>query len=425
MSRILLAVFFFISVQCLNPKLYAQDYRSAFNLYMNGDFSGAELSFSQYLNQDLSDSERARSFKGLGLSQYMQGKRQEAAQNFKEAKRYHHNISLDASEILDPTVKDFFASIAAPPPIEHKKKKKTPAPQEKAEPEKKQELTQFLVLANVTDAKVSIDGYYRGKVGDVILLEPGSHSVEVYAASFKNQVQNYTVLSGQLNKLSVQLEPMSAAAPVPAPAAPVKEKEKEAKKENKKEEKLEKTLAKKRKSPRPIQDEPPHALYVLPFGVGQYVQDKTWLGLASTSAQSIGLGFFAFQQIQANRLVDQTDAYISDRAQQESQISDPVAKKQFADETDQYYADKRDEINNQRLQSYYGLSVFLAVWLASSLEAFLNPPSPKTSSADALSLPGQRELRTHQVEWTILPTYHPSNAKFSNGSFAMSLDLRF
>ncbi len=425
MSRVLLTAFFFVSVLSLNPKLFAQDYRSAFNLYVSGDFSAAELSLSQYLNQDLSDLDRARAFKALGLSQYMQGKRQEAAQSFKDAKRYQRNIALEAPDILDPSVKDFFASIAAPPAEEHRKKKKTlPVPQAKEEPQKKQELTQFLVLANVTDAKVSIDGYYRGKVGDVILLEPGSHSVEVYASSFKNQVQSVTMIPGQLNKVTVQLEPMVVAAPPPPPPvlAP-----KELKKEPKKEEKL--AVKKKKSPPSPVrsQEEVSHAYYVLPFAVGQYMQDKIWLGLASTAGQSLGLGLYALQQIQANRLVDQTDSYISDRTQQESQISNPITKQEFADETDQYYSDKHQEINKFRTQSYYGLSIFIALWVASSLEAFLNPPSSSKTNlgAEGSSLPGQRELRRSQLEWSFVPRYRPSQTKYSSGSFALSLDLRF
>ncbi len=423
MIRERIFAFLLLCASGLSSILYAQDYPTGLARYLQKDFARAESVFQQVATHAPSNAERAQALKMLGLSQYMQGKRSESAESIKLAKRLVPSLSLAPREVLDDSVIDFYNSIEAPaivepvaPPVVVKevkpKKVQAPPPVKKIE-----KATELLVLSNALEAKVMVDGYFRGRVGDLIAVDPGEHSIEVYAANYHNFTQSVYLKKSTITKVRAQLEklvvekkpeePKPTPPPAPIPKAPEK-----------------KLAVKKKKVHKPLPPMPePHSWTdFMPFGIPQFAQRKTGLGLGLGIAQVAGVGFFTARWLQANKLSDQTTSTISDRTAQEESITDATQRQAFADETDAYYADQMKSINGLRTQAYIGIGIFVASWIGSSLEAWLNPP---LMHAPVVSPTG--EILRHQnsfERWTLEPAFIPAN-RYAQDTFALRLRFYF
>ena len=69
---------------------------------------GAEQAFQEVLRGGVNRSTRAKIYKFIGLSQYMQGRKKEAAESFHSALKYDSLTELFPDEVLDSLVIEFF-----------------------------------------------------------------------------------------------------------------------------------------------------------------------------------------------------------------------------------------------------------------------------------------------------------------------------
>lgn len=426
-------IIFILCIVCggLSSKLWAQDYETAFSLYLQNEFASAEGIVQNLLAENMPAKNRAKLLKLLGLTQYMQGARSESADSFRKAKKLNPATRLLSTEVLDPSVLDFFNSIEAPrsgPGETIYEEAPAPKKQQKEpvfEPveEKKVEPTNLIIFANINDAKVIVDGFFRGKVGDFIPIDPGYHSVEVYANGYQNQVQSLFIQGQMLNKFSFELVKLSD----------IKKKEEAPKEKEKKEDpsNLAKKKAPKKKKKRTpdyikhAQEEMSEGIYFIPFGVPQYVQGKVWLGLGFSILQGAGLGYTIAKAMEVSRVTEDTNSTVSNRNVEETRITDPAQKKAFADETDRYYEGQLNTINDLRTQAYIGASVFVLSWLASGIEAYYNPPGPTLAlNSKEWKEWKERKDRESVFSWSLNPTYLPPFQNKS-GLFALNFAMHF
>ena len=422
----------------LSSILIAQDYQTGLAHYLQNDFARAEQIFQGLAAQTRSDAEHAQVLKLLGLSQYMQGKRLESAESFKQAKRFAPGLSIAPREVLDDTVLDFFSSIEGPPPVEQplQEAPKPKEPKHKAEtasPKKIEKPTELLVLSNAIEAKIVVDGFYRGKVGDLIPIDPGLHNIEIYASSYQNEIQTINIRRAALNKVKIKLEKLPVLSEkkeeepkkeVAKVAETKSDQQVQAEKDAEEKRKLAHKKKKRRKPPPPPPPPPEDEwewTYYFPFGVPQYVQGKTWLGVTFTVGQAAGLGFFTQRWLQANTVSDETNTTVSQRDVEEATITNATQRQAFANATDAYYSSQVQDISNLRNQAYYGLGFFALAWIASTIEAFVNTPTP-TSHADASSAIGRTPTA---LQWSLAPSYMPRRNAMSEGTFALNLRFRF
>lgn len=408
----------------LSTNLLAQDYPTGFARYLQSEFATAEGIFQNLLaSGEMPKKERAQTLKVLGLAQYMQGKRNEAADSFKLAKKLSPLIRIQKNEILDETVLDFFNSIEAPAPsieeevVPKKKTRKAVAPEpveQKAEPVP----TNILIISNVIEGRIIIDGFFRGRVGDTIPIDPGTHSVEVYANGYQNEVQTLQIEASHLNKFTFKLEklPETQKPEVKVEAPPVK------KEEPKEEKKV--VVHKKKKKHKPLPKPPEEmaeGLYFIPFGVPQFIQGKPWTGLGFSLLQVVGFGFTVARTLEANQVTSDTNSTVDSRNAQEAQIADPAQRKAFASATDDYYSSQLSQIDELRTQAYLSLGFFALCWVASGAEAYYNPPTPPAPARTS------QELRRQEKSWSwsLSPTFAPSKASIIKGSYGLNLAIRF
>lgn len=206
-------------------RLYAQSLAAGQARYMKNDFKGAEDSLNKALPKEKRKGERAKILKLLGIVQYMQNKRTEAAGSFKNAIALDPNITLTEDETLDESVIPFFNQQRpkAPPPATKTSSRPAP-PTPQGAVGKKGKTTTIAITCNVPTATVSIDGILAGNVTNPIETDPGKVELEITAAGYVPKKVRLNVIKDRENKIAVELRkvppPKPKVKPRPPAAAP-------------------------------------------------------------------------------------------------------------------------------------------------------------------------------------------------------------
>lgn len=357
---------------------FGQTYSEGYNKYVQGDFAGAENEFQGALNQRVSTLEKARIYKMLGISQYMQGKRGDAERSFTRAKQLKSDIAISSAEVLDESVVEFFDSIkvAAPAP------KALPAPAPKVEvsrpvptraPEPKAEIAKLRIITNAEGASVAIDGHFRGSASDILAVPPGTHEVEVYAEGYANLSLPIEIKANQLNDATFKLRKKEAPR-VQTATEPEDTAKKEAKPKKRTQHKNKKAVVAQETSKSST------LVNLMPFGIPQYAKGETVWGIVFSLTQ-VGCIAFSFSKWnQANARVISTNDEVNERNEREAQIADDSEAATFHQETLDYYSGQLTKINQERQLSYISVGVFVGLWATSSLLAFYGSSGPTNTT---------------------------------------------
>lgn len=87
---------------------YAQTFEEGYQTYMRNKYPVAELQFKAALKKATTKEDMAFILKFIGICQYMRGDKKLAASSFFQAVNYDRGITVDESEVLDPSVVGFF-----------------------------------------------------------------------------------------------------------------------------------------------------------------------------------------------------------------------------------------------------------------------------------------------------------------------------
>lgn len=418
--------------------LHAQSYDLALKHYFAGEFSTSEGIILEMLKAKQTAAKKAQLYKMLGLNQYMQGKRAEATGSFQKAKSLSPKIQITSLEMIDSTVLDFFNSIETPAAAEPEKVEPTPIPQATHKKPRKETVvtkqetgpTKLLILSNVINARVVVDGVTRGRVGDLIPIDPGYHNVDIYATGYVNELQTLNMEAGQLNRYTITLEKIpEETAPTPISPAPVEAPQKVVS------ENVKKPAAKKKprrkistakevhkqdsKKDKPKEYTLSEPIYAIPFGVPQYAQGKILTGLGFSILQGATLGFSISRFMDVSSTINETNTTVNERNVEESQIQNTKDRQAFAAATDQYYSEQVTAIQALQKEAYIGLSLFLLTWIASGVEAYINPP--------VITSQVKKEVEEHPAlfAWTVNPGYVPPSHINSQGQYTLNIRFRF
>lgn len=447
----------FISIllsSLFSSRVIADAYSDGYNKYLQGDFSGAESAFKSALGPSLSDFEKGRIYKMLGISQYMQGKRAEAEGSFKNAKKVQPHITISASEVLDQTVLDFFNSVETPKSQVQKAEPKasTPAPEKYVEQEKKARL---IVSSNISSAKVLLDNTQSITLNQEIELSPGTHTIEVSSypdyATVKQDINldanKLTKMNFTLRKKTSSEEKKPSIIPTPTPEPNISDADSKNKKDVKKK-KRPTHVNKISKDPKysgvPKSNEA-DLLYILPMGIPQFSQGKHLLGSLLGLGQFVGIAGYVYLNGQADKKATETNEVIAQRTEEMDRLPESE-QEAYYQETLSIFNEKNSSIDAQRTQGNYGLMLFFGLWAISTIDAFNDTGTSSSSS----SLPSKREplislqsdskhLFVHlwdrdfyssknlsspmQLDWSISPFL--GKIDHSDDGMALSLHLKF
>ena len=363
-----------------------QSYHSGYQLYVSGDFSGAELAFKRALNYAKTVPEKTRLYKMLGISQYMLGKRIESASSFKQAKQLDPNLLISANEVLDESVVPFFDSIAVassdtpsapkPPP------RATNPGYVPASPATQAVIpTGLIVNVNVRGASIVLDGTKRMASGTKVVLQPGIHELRVRAAGYKGVVQPVTIKRGITNVFNVTLVRERTRLPEKVVTSNKKKPEK-GESASKSKSSLSKKKKKRKVKKRKVGVPAGRVSWVtfLPFGVGQFANNDTVYGIGFAVGQALGLGLGIAKVIEGNKIVEETNAELTNREAFARSITDPDEQDEyFKSQIEQYKADQDARAADAYNQGNIGFAVFGALWVAGAAHAYFSTKSASKS----------------------------------------------
>lgn len=441
--------FMVLTLSLVTPSMaISQSYSAGYSKYVQGDFEGAEKAFQITLNKRLTTAEKARIYKMLGITQYMQGKRIAAESSFQQAKKLNPFINISPSEVLDESVVTFFETIQAP-------KGPTAPPVAKKEPSQE---TFLKVYANPSYAQVAVDGVNLGRAGGLIKVTPGFHNIEVSAKNYKTHSQPIDVKKGQVNNISITLIKITEKttpkpAPVKAAEPPAVSKERKAKVKKVKKRKPTKPTRPKqvkkvrKKRKRYVKTVKPSGsgkmtfFHFLPFGAGQYINNDTGLGIAFSITQAIGFSYGTYLWfIDAESFVAESDRNIEDMEQQNLQDNPNVESQAWQQRNREIidYAEGREA----QLASIYQRSIIInsisgAIWFAGIIHAYIKVKKNGTRSSASIKPFDETERqkkffeqRSHLVKPTLSLDLKPSlspkvSPQQSDVSLLLDLTLDF
>ncbi|MCB9228694.1 MAG: PEGA domain-containing protein [Deltaproteobacteria bacterium] len=439
-------------ISCLHfQTITAQNYSVGYKEYSLGNFEKAENAFQLALNKSVSQAEKSRIYKMLGISQYMQGKRAAAEASFQQAKQLNPYVTISSSEVPDQSVISFFNRIKAPLPqgdidVTQKTSKST------------NEETTLSIYANIAGASVSVDGVRLGSPGRPLSVNPGIHKVMVSARGYESVVQTINIRENVANNLSVHLKKniiKSEDKTLKSVDNQVEKQEKGSddltkkskdhlKKEQiasaspKKTDRKEQRKQTRKKNPAyDTPDKPDPLMYLLPFGAGQYLNGENMKGAFFSLIQAGSLIYGISQYLASEALLTETNDEIKRLDQERSLIQDLDEWDAHRQKTQIYQQDQQNKLDTLYVQQLISFSVFGISWAGSSLDAFifsefssdiatteLTPDRYSTviSSSETQKIPKSYKFSLHPFP---LP-HHVKNSPLLPGlAFTLRLELKF
>ena len=199
MSKYLAHFLLLLALTGIAPLGYGETYTDGFNLYVRGNFVEAERALISASQTEKAASDRANVFKLLGIVQYMQNKKKNAAISFQNALTLNPDIAISNNEILDDSILPFFKSV----------KKSMPKPQPVVV--KKPSPTILRVFSNAKKASVYYNGRHIGAPGQKIKVKPGGGLVTIKAQGYQTKSFKVSLEKSKENKFIFNLAEHSSA----------------------------------------------------------------------------------------------------------------------------------------------------------------------------------------------------------------------
>ena len=193
--------------------------------------------------------------------------------------------------------------------------------------------------------------------------------------------------------------------------------------------------------------------YFLPFGIGQFYQGQYGWGTVFATGQGAALAGYVLLSSQADKRATDANDLISQRDQEMNTLPENKQDAYYQETLNLYDAENK-KIETTRAQATYSLGLFLALWIGSTVDAFLHEgssnsmadaPSGKTTqfithNGPTFSLQGdskrlyvklwdrdiysdQKHTSSSQMDWSISPFI--SKMDHSNDGLAFTLRLSF
>lgn len=184
-----------IFILILTPHLntFCQTFRDGYNKYIRGDFKNAEIIFIKALKKTNNNKEKAKIYKYIGITQYMQHKNKLAISNFKTAISLNPTIFIHPDEVLDERILHLFNSVKK----KHQAHQNTKPPHHPSPSNKKiakiPKATLLKVNSNV-NGSILIDGILAGQTNSLIDVNPGKLEFVIQAPGYisKKIITNIT-----------------------------------------------------------------------------------------------------------------------------------------------------------------------------------------------------------------------------------------
>jgi hypothetical protein len=374
MNRFNWIVFSFL---VLAKNLMAQDYNTAYQNYIRGDYLETETSLTQALETTQAPSEKAKIYKLMGIAQYMQGKRALAATSFKYAKAFEQNLQIQSSEVADPSIIDFFNSIPTPQASpKAATAEQTPKQQPKIEEPKLQEQT----VQNMQNMQEK---------------QPTSTTQTANSTDNKQNPSNVP-----LNK---------------------------AKKKTRK--------ARSQASKKPVPMQRSFVQKIMPFGIGHFMEKRYLMGSLWAGGQIGGIALFYMKHSAGSTKVDVTNAEVKTREAEIENFTDQQERLDYHDDTIDIANKGQAEADSLYNTATIGIGIAVASYVGSIIDMMLTSPpleevsnSPVKKTAYLCSTSSCLEnqvLRPLKTDWKLVLEPTPIPQEKTPKSLTWNLGVAF
>lgn len=379
---------------------FGQTFKDGLNKYTSGNITGTEKSLKLALTRTRDTPTRIKIYKLLAISQFMLGKKERSAENFKLALKLKPDLTVRPNEVLDEKILPFFYSVKSG------KTKFTRSSQSY------RSSTQVIVYSNAKKAKIYQNGRIIGVSGRPFKVKPGIFGIVVKARGYLTKRSVIRVSNNMDNFYQVKLtkitDPYKTNSSFSQYSGSYREDFIPAAKrynppfENKYEDrdpfgdmdyllggkKRRKKIRSKKVSYKVTSKKPrtkksrqstikrasgplPTAIYFLPFGGGHFAMSKNIKGFLYGTAQAGALYLYFLRKSEAEQFENQ--------ALQDYQNSDAdeETKRQFLIEADRFVKQKKQEAN-------IGLMGFIGIWGVAALDAYINRPGTRRNKLSLL-----------------------------------------
>ena len=315
---------------------FSQLYSDAYQFYIMGEFYKSELAYLKELREYPTGYKKSKIYKMLGIAQYMQGKKVDAARSFYYSKRLNPYTKIKESEVIDASVINFFESISRENPT-------LPS----ALFQKSKTYVRFIIKPST--ATLLINGK-AAQINRLVEIAPGKYTFQVYAKNYLSHVQTILVKDGQINNIPLSL---------------------------KKRDQKRNPSKFKPKAVRPfytVKEKNPwtNLYYFSPFGTGQFYNKRRFLGVLYAFGQAGAFYTASTKWLAAEHMVDDINS--------ESRRLLSEAQNTYEANSDEYNAAIQDINQNANTKkkrsdelyrsSYLFSGMFGVLWFISSLQAY-------------------------------------------------------
>ncbi len=190
-------------------------YKGGLNHYTHGEFKEAAVLLQRALNAKPDRDEKISAHKYLGLSLFTLGRTAEAEQQFIKCLTLDRNCSIKKEEALDESVLPFFKQVKERLDNPSTTARSTPSPAAVAPAPSPSPVaspapaagTRIIVLSNVKEANVLVDGILAGPVGATLSSSSGAVEIEVEAKGFNPRKLKISVPKNALSTFKIDLQP--------------------------------------------------------------------------------------------------------------------------------------------------------------------------------------------------------------------------
>jgi len=398
----------------ISPIALSQSFDAGYTKYQRGDFKGAERSFLQAIYKDMPDEIKAKTHKFLGICLYQLGNKSGANKSFKEALALNPNINIDASEVIDTSVIDFFSKtkqefIASPPP-----------------PSIEANLTPTPTPIPVPVADVGKKRDLNADPGNDVALKSQKPK---RAPQKKNRSKNRTQANDAIATESKSIDYNPAAefesdtgispyAPAPVTSSYLTPQYRSTEVAN-----------------TATSTNGNYFVALLPFGAGQFQNRSIFNGIVFFAGEAGSLFYYYSKSKSAKSAMDAIKLLEDEKEANGEELTED--DKVFFEESQSYIA-------RTKKQASYGLYAFGALWIVGVIEAIVNDPIANAAQKgpNRGQRPGRygevreqsnnrlltKEERYYRKDWTVrlLPEHdlQPSGA-FDSGTLKLLWELNF
>jgi hypothetical protein len=194
---------------CASVAFATPSYSEARKHFNNGDLRATQKTLESILlpKSKVTKKELEEARKLYGVSLFLQNKKGEAENEFRQVLTANPSAKIRKQDVLDPQIEVLFESVRAKIKKGGNEKSEVSKSAPQKLPTAPANASLLVLQCNVKKASVFVDGIYVGDCANPITLEPGRHDITVSTEGYEDVTKTVETARGQSVAFAVSLKP--------------------------------------------------------------------------------------------------------------------------------------------------------------------------------------------------------------------------